>query len=81
MPWQQRIYRMIGEPVGISFRDGTGSSGVLCSVQDNILYVIVYLYQSQFALKQYPFDKVQDVNTYPSCNQIPRPFTPVPRVY
>ncbi len=72
MPWQQTVYSMLGSPIGISFYNGQGTSGVLCSVQEEVLYVIEYMYQDQFALKQYPFDMIEDVNTFPACQYGPR---------
>lgn len=73
MDWQQRIYSMMGMPVGISFTDGTGTSGVLCGTQDGLVYLMEYMYQKQFALKQYPYYRIQDINTFPSCNTNPGP--------
>lgn len=73
MPWQLRIWRLIGRPIGISFRNGQGTSGILCNIQGNTLFVMEYLYQSQFAMKQYPFSSIQDVNPFPPCGRQPRP--------
>ncbi|MEK5392919.1 hypothetical protein NSQ59_21500 [Margalitia sp. FSL K6-0131] len=69
MPWQQKIQHLLGKPVGISFTNGQGTSGILCSAQGGQLYVIEYLYQSQFALKHYDYRMIQDINTFPSCYQ------------
>ncbi|GEM_PF-1010055 len=89
MNWEQRIFSMIGMPVGISFSDGTGTSGVLCGTRDGIVYLMEYLYQKQFALKQYPYYQIRDINTFPPCNQnsgimplpipvqIPNPVSPI----
>ncbi|MBM7588241.1 hypothetical protein JOC86_004838 [Bacillus pakistanensis] len=41
MPWQQKIPYF--QPIGISFVDGTGTSGVLCGVSDGKLLVMKYL--------------------------------------
>ncbi len=73
MPWQQRIWQMIGRPVGISLRNGQGVSGILCNAERGVLYVMEYLYQDQFALKQYRFEMVQDVNPFPPCRRGPQP--------
>ncbi|QQZ09649.1 hypothetical protein [Heyndrickxia vini] len=69
MPWQHKIQQLIGKPVGISLTNGQGTSGVLCSAQGRKLYVIEYLYQAQFALKQYDYHMIQDINSFPSCYQ------------
>jgi len=50
MHWQQKIPYLIGRPIGISFINGQGTSGVLCSAHDGQLYVYEYLYQAQFAI-------------------------------
>ncbi|KAB2331279.1 hypothetical protein [Bacillus mesophilum] len=72
MPWQQKISYLIGQPVGISMANGQGASGVLCGTSNGKLLVIEYLYQAQFALKQYDFQMIQDINGFPACqNQQP----------
>ncbi|MEO4052906.1 hypothetical protein [Solibacillus sp. CAU 1738] len=67
MPWQQKISFLIGQPVGISLTNGQGTSGILCGVSGGKLLVIEYLYQAQFALKQYDFYMIHDVNGFPPC--------------
>lgn len=67
MPWQQKIYYLIGRPVGISLTNGQGTSGILCGTSGGKLHVIEYLYQDQFALKQYDFHMIHDVNGFPPC--------------
>ena len=66
MPWQQKIRSLIGYPIGISFVNGQGSS--LCGTSDGKLLVMEYLYQAQFALKQYDFYMIQDINGFPPCH-------------
>ena len=68
MPWQYKIRFLLGQPVGVSFTNGQGTSGVLCGVSGGKLQVMEYLYQSQFALKQYDFRMISDVNGFPSCH-------------
>ncbi|MGE7944793.1 hypothetical protein ACQKNB_22290 [Lysinibacillus xylanilyticus] len=68
MPWQYKIRYLLGQPVGVSFTNGQGTSGVLCGVSDGKLQVMEYLYQSQFALKQYDFRMINDVNGFPPCH-------------
>ncbi|MFC5732221.1 hypothetical protein [Cytobacillus gottheilii] len=72
MPWQQKISYLIGQSVGISMANGQGTSGILCGTSNGKLLVIEYLYQAQFALKQYDFYMIQDINGFPVCqNQQP----------
>lgn len=67
MPWQQKIPYLINQPIGVSFLDGTGASGVLCGVSSGKLLVIQYLYQAQFALMQYNMYTIQDIHGFPPC--------------
>lgn len=72
MQWEQKIRSLIGQPVGISLANGQGTSGVLCGTSGGKLLVIEYMYQIQFALKQYDFYMIQDINGFPACqNQQP----------
>ncbi|MEH6945246.1 hypothetical protein [Bacillus sp. JJ722] len=72
MPWQYKIRYLLGQPVGISLTNGQGTSGILCGISDGKVQVIEYLYQAQFALKQYDFYMIQDINGFPPCqNQQP----------
>lgn len=73
MPWQQKVRYLIGQPIGISLANGQGTSGVLCGTSGEKLLVIEYLYQTQFALKQYDFYMIQDINGFPPC-QSPQPL-------
>lgn len=75
MPWYQKAMALIGQPVGISLADGTGVSGILCSMSNGQVYVMEYLYRTQFATKHYAFDQIQDINPYPGC-AMPRPYYP-----
>ncbi|WP_368505341.1 hypothetical protein AB3N04_06770 [Alkalihalophilus sp. As8PL] len=71
MQWQQKIPYLLNQPIGVSFANGTGTSGVLCDASERTLYVLEYLYHSQFALKQYDYATIQDIHGFPPCqNQI-----------
>lgn len=59
-----KIQYLIGRPIGISFINGQGTSGVLCSAHDGQLYVYEYLYQAQFAMKHYDFRQIQDIHAF-----------------
>lgn len=75
MPWQRTIQYLINKPVGVSLIDGTGVSGVLCSITNNEIYLMEYLYHTQFALKHYPLNQIRDVLPFPPCT------TPSPPLY
>ena len=68
-PWQQQVQYLIGQPVGISLINGQGVSGVLCNVdhRQRVVYIMTYLYQSQYATKHYRFDEIQDITPFPGC--------------
>ncbi|SFE88542.1 hypothetical protein [Alteribacillus iranensis] len=68
MPWQHKIAYLLDQSVGISFMDGTGTSGILCDADGSSLYVMEYLYHSQFALKHYSYTMILDIHPFPSCN-------------
>jgi hypothetical protein len=67
MPWQLKAASLVGSPVGVSFTSGQGVSGILCSIENGELYVMEYLYHSQFAMKHYPVYTIQDVFAFPDC--------------
>lgn len=67
MPWNNTIRFLINQPVGVSLTDGTGVSGILCSITHNEIYLMEYLYHTQFALKHYLLSQVQNVLPFPSC--------------
>ena len=67
MPWQQKLPYLIHKPVGVSLKNGQGVSGILCSVDNGQIYILVYLYHTQFATKHYLFSEVQDILPFPDC--------------
>lgn len=69
MSLQQKAYAWIGSPVGVSLMDGTGASGILCSIQGGSIYLIEYLYHTQFATKHYAFSLIRDILPFPQCPQ------------
>ncbi|OXM83561.1 hypothetical protein [Paenibacillus rigui] len=79
MPWSYKVPYLLGKPVGISLKNGQGVSGVLCSVYDGQVYVMEYLYHTQFATKHYPVNAIQDMNPFPSSYMPPPPPMPYPQ--
>ncbi|CAM3256064.1 hypothetical protein PALU110988_11770 [Paenibacillus lupini] len=67
MSIQQKAMMMIGRPVGISLRNGQGVSGVICSVQGGEVYIMQYMYATQFATFHYSFNDINDILPYPGC--------------
>lgn len=74
MPWQMTMQYLINKPVGVSLTDGTGVSGILCTITHNEIYLLEYLYHTQFALRHYPLNQISDVLPFPSCD---RPSPPL----
>ncbi|MEK3724666.1 hypothetical protein NST47_29120 [Paenibacillus sp. FSL H8-0034] len=72
MPWQQKAMSLIGRPVGVSLATGQGISGILCGMHNGQIFVLQYLYHSQFATMHYTFAQVQDIHPFPSCYPHPR---------
>ena len=55
-PWHN-YNNLINQPVGVSLTNGQGVSGILCRVTNREIYLLVYLYQSQFATKHFPLGR------------------------
>ncbi|GMK48151.1 hypothetical protein PghCCS26_52810 [Paenibacillus glycanilyticus] len=67
MSIQQKAMMLIGRPVGISLRNGQGVSGVICNVQGGQVYIMQYMYATQFATFHYSFNDINDILPYPAC--------------
>ena len=68
MPWHLQLPLLLHRPVGISLVNGQGVSGVLCSYDHANIYVMEYLYQTQFATKHYAYHEIQNISPFPSCH-------------
>lgn len=58
---------LIGKPVGITFKDGTGVSGVLCSIGRTSITVRVFQIGIFFPLNTYQINTIRSVRRFPSC--------------
>ncbi|WP_233567126.1 hypothetical protein [Cohnella endophytica] len=67
-PLYAKAATLVGQPVGVSLSNGQGVTGILCSVTAGVAVLLEYLYQSQFATKQYPLNTIQDINPFPGCS-------------
>jgi hypothetical protein len=70
-PIHQKAVSLIGRTVGVSLRNGQGVSGVLCSVRGRQIFLLQFLYQSQFATFHYDLSNVADINPFPRCQHGP----------
>ncbi len=77
MPWQLMLPFLINQPVGVSLVNGQGVSGILCGFDNGSIYLMEYLYQTQFATKHYPYTQIQNITPFPRCGPIPTPYGPV----
>jgi hypothetical protein len=71
MPWQLKLPFLINQPVGVSLINGQGVSGILCYIANGEIYLLEYLYHTQFATKHYPFSQIQDIHPFPKCYPTP----------
>ena len=67
MPWQTKLPFLVNKYVGVSLSNGQGAAGKLCSFDTTSIYLLEYLYQSQFATKHYQYSEIQNITPYPSC--------------
>lgn len=67
IPMQQKALYLMGRPVGISLKNGRGVSGILCRVENGEIYVMQYMYATQFATFHYPLSEINDIMAYPAC--------------
>ncbi|WP_409340873.1 hypothetical protein [Paenibacillus sp. MBLB4367] len=63
-----KAQNLIGRNVGISLANGQGVSGVICGVRQNEVYVLQYLYHTQFATFHYPVSGIRDILPFPPCH-------------
>ncbi|MNI75126.1 hypothetical protein D3C73_1312530 [compost metagenome] len=86
MSWQSGWNALLRQPVGVSFVNGTGTSGIFCGVQGNEIFILEYLYQDQFATKHYPISSIRRLLPFPDCIPLgvqppvptPLPWPPLP---
>lgn len=74
MPWRQRIWNLIGLPVGVSLINGRHISGVLCRVRDRQIFIIQFNNQGQYGLRSFNFNQILNVTEFPSCRTFFRDY-------
>lgn len=67
MPDGQDLNSLIGKPVGVALKSGQGVSGVLCSFDSTQVYILQYLYHTQFATMHYPYRDIMGILPFPPC--------------
>lgn len=68
LDWGYIVNSLTGKPIGISFKNGQGTSGVLCGMSKSKLLIVEYLYHEQFALKQYDISLIENIHPFPPCH-------------
>lgn len=61
-----KIKLLIGQPIGVSFKNGLSISGVLCEADEDEICLMEYLYQSKFVQKYYKYELIQGIYIFPS---------------
>lgn len=67
LPTRQQALQWIGKPVGITFKDGTGVSGVLCVITENTFTLREFQINNFFPLKTYQIRTVKSAFRFPGC--------------
>ncbi|MEL3961545.1 hypothetical protein MKZ01_09730 [Lysinibacillus endophyticus] len=62
-----KIKLLIGQPIGVAFKNGLSVSGVLCDADENEICLMEYLYQAKFVQKYYNYEQIQGIYIFPSC--------------
>lgn len=63
----EKIKYLIGQPIGVSLKNGLSVSGVLCDANEHKISLMEYLYQEKFIQRQYDFQMIQGIYMFPSC--------------
>lgn len=61
-----RIKSLVGQPIGVAFKNGLSISGVLCEVTDEEIILMEYVYHSKFRQKHYDIDLIDGIYIFPS---------------
>lgn len=67
MPTREQALQWIGKPVGVTFKDGTGVSGVLCIISGNTFTIREFQINNFFPLKTYQISRVKSAFRFPPC--------------
>ncbi|HWK23855.1 MAG TPA: hypothetical protein VNS08_12560 [Ureibacillus sp.] len=62
-----KIKLLIGQPIGVAFKNGLSVSGVLCDADEDEICLLEYLYQAKFTQKYYNYNLIQGIYIFPSC--------------
>ncbi|MBD8026165.1 hypothetical protein H9636_05780 [Ureibacillus sp. Re31] len=63
-----KIKLLIGQPIGVAFKNGLSISGVLCGADEDEICLMEYLYQAKFVQKYYNYESIQGIYIFPTCD-------------
>ncbi len=72
MQWM--LPMLINEHVGIALVNGESTTGKLCRFDSRGIYLMEYLYQTEYRVRRYLYGQIQNMTPYPSCHPIPVPY-------
>lgn len=64
---KEKIKSLIGQPIGLEFKNGLCICGVLCDATDDVICLMEYLYQAKFIQRQYEIELIQGIYLFPTC--------------
>jgi len=66
-----KIKTLIGQPIGVAFKNGLSVSGVLSDATEDEIILMEYVYQSKFRQKQYDLELIEGIYLFPSYQKDP----------
>lgn len=64
---KEKIKSLVGQPIGVEFKNGLCISGILCDATDDTICLMEYLYQAKFVQRHYELDFIQGIYLFPPC--------------
>ena len=61
--------KLIGKPVGVALVNGQGVAGILCDIRNGEIFLLQFLFGTQFATFRFPLRQVRTITRFPSCDR------------
>lgn len=65
----EKIKFLIGQPIGVSLKNGLSVSGVLCDANEDEILLLEYMYQEKFIQNQYEYKSIKGIYMFPYCRE------------
>jgi len=65
----EKIKFLIGQPIGVSLKNGLSVSGVLCDANEDEILLLEYMYQEKFIQNHYDFKSIKGIYMFPYCKE------------